>query len=148
VRDHFDMATWLSHVRSEICFLSENNAPACGTVGCFAGWVELLMIGNRRRVITTVERTGSVFAFADAGEVVSQMLGPKISALLSDNNMFTFSPMSKDGCVFLDRGTKEYAAAADAHIRRFMKKYERVLRRRMLQPGDAWKALQTLRGRV
>lgn len=87
---------------------SGTNAPACGTIGCVAGWVGALKASRPTRFVTN----GNVLEYA----------GRKLG-LDSGQGSELFGAYQSG---FADRGP-EHAKAGAAHIAKFQKKYRRQL---------------------
>lgn len=112
--------------------LPENKVPACGTVGCFAGWVSILgrPTGEENR-----ERIGGYDDY-DATRILNG----------DDNedslNLFTvgryrnyvFNGGLGDRCAKTKPGTVAHARAVVARINKFMRVNEKALKARKLTP--------------
>jgi hypothetical protein len=113
------------------CFVGkqapEENGPACGTVGCFAGWVNLL--------------SGNFTPCAD-DDNAKNVLGYDLNYFLQgdgenlerNETFYVFNGGFGDGITGLQQGTRRYAQAVVRRINRFIKVNEKALRARKL--GD------------
>jgi hypothetical protein len=85
--------------------------PACGTIGCFAGWVNTLTFGRG------VSRRWQ-------SQLTKEVLGRKLKYNFRDESGHTqsyFNAGEGDGITQFKAGTPEYAIAVVQRIRRFMK---------------------------
>lgn len=112
-----DMDTWLRRMDPRNLCYECYEAPACGTVGCFAGWVVLLAGGSPRTRPFNVES--------------------KARSILGENCNYDLGPFAKDvfavydGC--LSRGTRHYVEdVIKTRIDPFMKMNMVWLKRRRL----------------
>jgi len=113
-----------------------DGGPACGTVGCFAGWVAIL--GRRpNEIANPYDRPN---AYSPRGTAV-QLLGPNLKYSFSGYHPVygsvsydVFNAGSGDDCRYHVQGTPEYAEAVCARIDRFIDTNKRKLAQRLL-PG-------------
>lgn len=91
--------------------------PACGTVGCFAGWITLLR-GTPSRM--------------NADFVAENILGSDIDYYTAGGNYYVFNVGHGDACATTTWGTRAHARAVAARITRFMKVNETALKTRKL----------------
>ena len=96
------------HRTRQTTIWAPSGAPACGTVGCVAGWVATLVRGKQAR-------DGSADATA------SHTLGLKEEQA---EELFTSYVISRA----LQPGTAKYARAGAAHVAKFQKRYQTQLR--------------------
>ena len=126
----FDMRDWLATWKGEVVptvgfygverrVSHLDNLPACGTVGCFAGWGGILMgkkidssIGFLREFMTAREHR----LFSAVGQLPDDL--DRLDTLFSD----TYIPA--------DPGTSEYAEIVLRKFEAFMHQNEKALRRR------------------
>lgn len=97
----------------------ERGGPACGYVGCFAGWVCVLR-GKKRGV--------DDFAARD-------ILGCDLQYILASSNMTPFGVFNHgagDACDTTNPGTRAHARAVIARINRFMQVNEAALKAKVL----------------
>ena len=94
--------------------------PACGTVGCRAGWIVALTDG-RQGLDRAVRRF-------DVRDTAIRILGVKPSDV---RRLFDASSVRNELC----QGTPEYAAAGVRGLRRFMRKHRARLKRRSFTRG-------------
>ncbi len=83
-------------------------APACGTVGCVAGWVATLLRGDKFHYDTTSDIARKALGL-DTGQ----------ASELFDSDAFHTTAMPQ---------TKRYARAGAKHIQRFQQRYAKQLR--------------------
>lgn len=106
--------------------------PPCGTVGCFAGWIEI-KAGTRHGLMCF-----------DASEIVEPLLGESKRELGGTIDYFTvvntrgdhyyvFNSGEGDDCELTQSGTPAHAAAVIARIDRFMQVNEKALKARTLK---------------
>lgn len=109
-----DMSTFIEERRPE------DGGPACGTVGCIAGWICLL-------------RKGKAGVFPASGQAAS-ILGYQLNYETVPNvfDSFVFNAGSGDACERTAPGTKAHANAIIARINRFMKINQKALKARKL----------------
>lgn len=134
----YDQGAWIKLV--EQGYSEEYKAsqmPACGTIGCVAGWVDLLVTG--RQTIIDVDM------FADQ----TQKRATRILGLnkAQQNQLFEgnaiakvreWLPVSLDNEGFYPMtGTEAYAALGVLHIRKFMQRHERKLKGTIVRPVAA-----------
>lgn len=98
------------------------NAPACGTVGCFAGWVNVLA-GN----LEPGWMLHKAKMLLGGGLIYSL---PTTDFALLDYEFFVFNSGYGDGIHRMKVGTPEYAEAVVGRIRLFMQRNEAGLRAR------------------
>lgn len=94
-------------------FLKPSQAPACGTVGCVAGWVATL-------------KRGDTFLYNETPGIAADILGlepEQRSELFSGSALYCGSDTYT-----LKHGTARYAKAGAEHITRFQKKYAKQLK--------------------
>lgn len=94
-----------------------NGFPACGTVGCVAGWVATLTRGER-------------FSYGDTEAIACDVLGlDRFTG--QTRELFSASALDWDASGNIRRvlspQTKRYAMFGAAHIRKFQKKYRAQL---------------------
>lgn len=99
--------------------------PACGTVGCFAGWVNVLAGGRE-----TALRQGISSAHA--------FLGPLLDYTFwgGKQQFSVFNAGGGDSCETTAPGTKAHARAVVQRIDRFIKRNEKALRARKLVAAE------------
>ncbi len=96
----------------------KNNGPRCGTVGCFAGWVELL------RGYEPVRVTGHFLAM--------DILGNDLDYDTVDGGWLVFNAGEGDACDTTRYGTRAHARAVVQRINKFMRVNEIALKARQL----------------
>ena len=105
--------------------------PACGTVGCFAGWVAVL---GRQHLASRYEDTRDrqvIDNFTDAD--AQKLLGPGINYnIAGDEGRYVFNSGEGDACSETTPGTKAHARAVVARINKFMRVNEVALKARKL----------------
>lgn len=111
----------------------ENGGPACGTVGCFAGWVCLLR-GQYQPMDASIP----------ASQILggNRLYGGKIDFSFvpfggSDPVCHVFNSGGGDGCATTAPGTRAHARAVVARINRFLKKNAAALKTVKLAPVAA-----------
>jgi hypothetical protein len=103
--------------------------PECGTIGCVAGWVDILTEGRKQARADSSSFIGdNLFVAAKAAKtlgITHQQADDLFDgeALQTTARVFGF-----EGRTLPDKGTQEYAALGVAHIYRFMHRNERRLR--------------------
>jgi hypothetical protein len=123
------------------CFIGrkdpDENGPACGTVGCFAGWVNILS-GNRSHHADDFEARETL------GEDLTYYLaraGKKhdtVGATFEMHDTFyVFNAGHGDDIHLLPQGTRRYAQAVVRRINRFIALNEKALRARKLRNRGA-----------
>lgn len=120
------------YVRTGVTPMYDADAPACGTVGCFAGWISLLADANPR----------SRYVQNNADDIAMNLLGRNLNyelrrarpTLYGDNNstFHVFNAGQGDGCGTTIPQTKAHARAVVRRISRFMKQNQWKLKRRRL----------------
>ena len=103
----------------------EEGGPACGTVGCFAGWVNILA-GYR----------GGNYEDAQA----KMLLGPTLDYYLA-SGAHVFNSGYGDQCAVTRTGSKAHADALVARIDRFMRRNAPALKARRLKPSPGGRML-------
>lgn len=106
----YNQVSWLE--RQSEAIETETVFPACGTVGCVAGWVSTLVRGD-------------TFSWSETGPVATLALG------LSDQQADELFAASAAG--YGRRQTARHAAAGAKHIAAFQKKYRRQLLAKKVQ---------------
>lgn len=94
-----NMGVWVSHR------LPEHGGPACGTIGCFAGWVSLL------KDATDIPQR--------AEDRAIELLGDQINYHTAPDGDYVFGDMGRD--IKGNPGTSKYALSVVKRIRRFQK---------------------------
>jgi hypothetical protein len=95
--------------------------PACGTVGCFAGWIGVLAKGREWSM------SGPVFG------AVEKLLGPDVAfEFMGRDGIYhsVFNDGAGDSCADTTPGTKAHARAVAQRIDRFIKRNLQVLKAR------------------
>ena len=87
--------------------------PACGTIGCVAGWTAQSRYPDRRIPYSAVSNTAC------------EILGLTYEQA---KELFNGSALDSNGEELPPHGSLAYAELGVAHIRRFMKKYSKQLR--------------------
>ena len=94
----------------------KSGGPACGTVGCFAGWLTLLKGGREGMSV---------------GQHAVSLLGNNIDyRTVGPNRDYVFNSGEGDTCGTTIPGTLSHACAIAARIRKFMTVNEKALRAR------------------
>ena len=126
----YDQGDWIQLVEHGYAHgYVKQNMPACGTIGCVAGWVDLLVTG--RSTIIDIDR------YADKTQHRARRILGLTSAHadeLFDSNavsaMRNVLPVARDEDGFYPhQGSTAYALLGVLHIRTFMLRYERRLKR-------------------
>lgn len=102
--------------------LSPDRVPACGTVGCFAGWVSVIAF-NR------------TVANSHARDLAKKVLGERLTYYFMDTTRCRhhyFNAGNGDGISNLPAGSPEYAIAVVQRIRRFMTVNAKALKARRI----------------
>jgi hypothetical protein len=97
--------------------------PACGTVGCFAGWIGVLAKGREWSL------NGNVFSQVEA------LLGPGIRFdFMGDDGIYhnVFNAGAGDTCNHFASGTKKHAIAVGKRIDGFIQRNREALKARKL----------------
>lgn len=101
----------------------EDGGPACGTVGCFAGWVALFGAPQLDRELLSV----------NAADEAVRLLGNNIKYwTVGPEGRWVFNSGVGDACEHTNPGTKAHARAVVTRIRKFMLVNEKALRARKL----------------
>lgn len=109
----YNQGTWgETQLSPDQPIFGEMPAPACGTRACVAGWVRVLTRGS-----VPARQIGLRFNYTS--EKAAEILG-----LNYDQRAELFA----GGAVPGNPGTANHARKGAAHIRRFMRKYEKQLR--------------------
>ena len=112
-------------VAVQIRDVSDPDAPACGTVGCFAGWIMVLRQG-REQTLNGNLCTYYVFN-------AENLLGHNICYLTAGrNNLYVFNSGEGDACETTTPGTPAHARAVVARIRKFVRINKTALQARKL----------------
>ena len=108
----FDWAIWTN--TDADYYLPAQDAPACGTTGCIAGWVNLLTASDERGVRSPW----------DARSWFPRELATELSALFLGMGDYSHGPLERG------RGETctEYVARGLSAIRAFMEKHEEALK--------------------
>lgn len=140
------------------CFVGRVNptenlsAPACGTVGCFAGWVGLLALGHRNPTLGDYYEDGRMVRHEWDDSTVKALLGPDRTHVSPEDRTpemldydlrsgdSVFNAGEGDGINRYDAGTQPYANAVIRRIDRFMRRNAAALKRRKLTPAVLRKA--------
>lgn len=108
--------------------------PACGTVGCLAGWIALLSgRANRQSLLD--------FDASQAMSVVRNVLGSTLDYYTvgrggeRNEGGWVFNSGTGDACWSTKPGTPEHAAAVVDRLDRFMRINERALKARKTRRG-------------
>lgn len=117
-------------------------APACGTVGCFAGWISLLAGTNPSN--DYVRHNAEIIAENLLGRDLNYELRrrvPSESAISHRNEdrktFYVFNSGGGDGCQNTSYQTPGHAKAVVRRIERFMRQNEAQLRRRRMDVAKA-----------
>lgn len=94
----------------------EQGGPACGTVGCFGGWISLLGSPSRYKLISPQVILGDVVHYA--------IVGPE--------KEHVFNSGDGDACASTTPGTVAHMRAVVRRIKKFMKVNEKALKARKL----------------
>lgn len=101
----------------------EDGGPACGTVGCFAGWVALLGASQHPRAVLR----------RNADEVARHLLGEGLTYHTAGaKNEWVFNGGDGDMCGRTKPGTVAHANAVVARITKFMRVNQTALKARKL----------------
>jgi hypothetical protein len=98
-------------------------APMCGTVGCFAGWVNIMAFGRR-----VADQYASELTKATLGKGLKYTFRDTKTSLTRDY----FNAGNGDGIGDSREGTPEYAIKVVQRIRRFMKVNQKGLKARVI----------------
>jgi hypothetical protein len=116
----------------EDTFKPEHGGPACGTVGCFAGWVCLLRgESHSMNAAAPAERILSGRLDPENGDVRFTFEVPKKKPF---GTFHFFNSGSGDGCQNTAPSTRSHARAVVARINRFLKLNGPALKRVKLAP--------------
>lgn len=96
-----------------------SNRPACGTVGCFAGWVVVLSKGRQ-------------VALNGGGDEAGKLLGWDLHYELPGNGYHVFNAGSGDQCARTLPGSKAHARAVYNRINGFIQRNLKALKARKL----------------
>ncbi len=99
----------------------ENGGPACGTVGCFAGWI--ILAANR---VDPVNET-----VYDA-TVAHRLIGEEVDYYTVSRGHHVFNSGAGDACAQTEPGTRPHAKAVLARIDKFVAVNKAKLRARKL----------------
>lgn len=112
----------------------QHGGPACGTVGCFAGWVMLLR-GEEHSFDAAFPASQLLGGSKDAGGVIDFRLPSKQPGFIL-SGFHVFNSGGGDACMseVTQPGTKAHAKAVIDRIDRFMKKNEKALKSVKLEP--------------
>ena len=99
----------------------EDGGPACGTVGCFAGWVCLLRDGRKGFDMRAMQILGEHMNYSIPGS----------------QGHSVFNSGKGDACESTTPGTKAHSRAVIARIKKFIAVNENALRARRLRPVPA-----------
>lgn len=97
----------------------EAEAPACGTVGCFAGWVNVLSRGRM-----------AALGLDDAA--ATALLGESLNYAIPGGLGYMFNAGGGDRCGRTTPGTKAHARAVSNRIEGFIKRNLKALKARKL----------------
>jgi len=114
----------------------DNGGPACGTVGCFAGWVSLLH-GRMPRRIRENWATYTIGHGYGPEEVHAHELLGACDYTNPEGSVYTEGYVFSSHGIDLhgEEGSPRYARSVIARIRRFQKRNARVLRAKKLEAG-------------
>lgn len=101
--------------------------PACGVVGCFAGWVNLKSLGRE----LTLQQSGVQNARNFLGSTLNYSFGGP-----DGDSYYVFNAGSGDRCETTKPGTKAHARAVARRIDGFIKRNEAALRARKLVKNE------------
>lgn len=96
----------------------KDGGPACGSVGCIAGWICALL--NRKEFFGRIGIARSV-------------LGPRINYYTAGDGWDVFNSGSGDSCALTRPGTKAHANAVISRIDKFMKINKKALKARKIR---------------
>lgn len=144
----YDQGNWLFDCKKQ---WDGQDGPACGTVGCVAGWIGA-MVGGRdfveyeltpwpeRKELDLNKYRYSVTVIAqqtlDDGNYMDGLFSDELDAGLFAGGALDdlADELGLDDMPL--HGTKEYAELGAKHIHRFMKKHEEYLRGRIVKVRD------------
>ncbi len=156
-----DMGHWLLHGSRLDRFLDasgldpENDAPACGTAGCVAGWIVLLTTPNRRidfheeTVAVDAEIAGRVREIQlPVADRAAQVLGIDDSTNLTMRGLFNGDVEIKnpdadpdddddDSYTTLEYGDERYVPAVIDRIKTFQRAHQDTLKATVIEPRGA-----------
>lgn len=101
-----------------------NNAPACGTVGCVAGWISIL--GGQGMVEDDAPARKLL------GDGVKYHFNYGSLEFSDDGYHYVFNSGGGDACASTSPGTREHAEAVVARIERFIQGNLKALKARRL----------------
>lgn len=113
-----------------------DGGPACGTVGCVAGWIALL--GRTDAVVTSV---ATMARYAES-RAVRLMGGHRdkwgcvegdVDFMTVDGGRYVFNAGDGDACTWTLPGTKAHASAVIARITKFQRMNEPALKAKALR---------------
>lgn len=115
--------------------------PACGTVGCIAGWTVLLHDGRRKALRDNADTLPYDAPNLDAVQRARHILGRNVdyetvvvhNEAYSDTFRDVFNDGGGDACSSTHPGTPEHAAAVAARIDQFVAKNRAALKARRLR---------------
>lgn len=130
-----DMGGWISAFRDKAAAraaIDTNQAPACGTVCCYAGWVKVIATGtnagDRSETFALRTLSGSLF---DSESNYNE----RLSRELADAFMMT-SPSVRGSAgvrIYLKSGTRLYARTVVARFRQIMRDHAAYLKARKVE---------------
>lgn len=103
----------------------DEGGPACGTVGCFAGWTALLARKESKTSLTPNYHYNAYVARSILGNL-------NYLFYRGDDSYSVFNMGAGDSCALTNPGTRAHARAVAARITRFMKVNETALKARKL----------------
>lgn len=123
----YDQESWIRYLYKKDTYVgSPRQWPACGTIACVAGWVEVLRTSPRRT--SKYDKGVSNRAARALG-----LNGEQEFELFDGGVIFK---MARDlGIDVPETGTKAYVALGVGHIRNFQRKYAAQLKRTIVRPG-------------
>lgn len=110
----------------------EAGGPQCGSVGCFAGWVNMLRGGRPGSFSQTDDHSAMTLLGPLNYYTIRSRTDPK-----ADLDSYVFNSGEGDSCADTNPGTRAHARAVVQRINRFMAVNEVALKARILPPiGD------------
>lgn len=105
----------------------ERGGPACGTVGCFAGWITLL--AGRP---SSADGDGRAKRILGAPDYADGVIDYRTVVTRDGMHFYVFNAGEGDACEETTPGTPEHAKAVVARIEKFARINEKALRARKL----------------
>ena len=143
----YNQGCWLTTRMDEVRRVG-HNVPACGTIGCVAGWVFAEVAGAHgvacvfRQVNDSNDRGVEISEYAQvvlglfpvqASELFTSMA---LEVIVAEDQGLDPREIDLDDIKLPAYGTKEYAVLGARHIRRFMAKYENQLKAKVVDVAE------------